>query len=459
MREAPLPIGIVVKAYLLSYCFLRDQQDALEALRKAARRLGPAVARQCKRMASQPKKRTITNLERNNLYLALVIDATDEIAARERRAGSSMILTPADYIRQFLLHAVHISREHSLPLAVAVTRIIHSYKGDVTKRLYEEILFGSGRGDYGYREIKQKQTASLDLSFKGLLRKKRCANNEDRFEAMVSAGLHVDLAHRTLEMLTVWGADYAVPAGFLASRMKLEAMRDSDNPDETYLADRRRMENLSHPAHFGNLVAGVDGLLSARKSYSIPLFYLPDGPHPDLTGDVRAEEKPPMPDESALLEIANVPAEQGTLRESWSGGEVTVYVDGLALQSIISGRRYALRNRHAGFVAAVEIWGECGGADVVLDAITFNLIEDGPAGLIAGMLLADGSEVKIQAIVRGTDDAPVLTLRIAYGVALDDADPNAADRDTRFALVIPFTPKGPVKDVKPKSRDPSAPRS
>jgi hypothetical protein len=124
-------------------------------------------------MASQAKKRTVTNLERDNLFLALVIDAADEIAARERRAGSAMVLTPADYIRQFLLHAVRISREHSLPLAVAVTRIIHSYKSDVTKCIYEQILFGSGREDYGYREIKQKQVRSLDLRFVGLLKKIR----------------------------------------------------------------------------------------------------------------------------------------------------------------------------------------------------------------------------------------------------------------------------------------------
>jgi hypothetical protein len=50
----------------------------------------------------------------------------------------------------------------------------------------------------------------------------------------------------------------------------------------------------------------------------IPVFNLPDGPQPD-TQATRDEDDPPTPDESALLEIANTPAEQSTLREKWSG--------------------------------------------------------------------------------------------------------------------------------------------
>jgi hypothetical protein len=166
MPEAPLTLEIVGKVYRVAHCFLRNEQDALEARRKAARGLDPALARQFKRMASLAKKRTVTNLERDNLFLALVIDAADEIAARENRAGSAMILTTRDYIRLFLLHAIRVSREHSLPLAVAVTRIIHSYKTDVTTRIYQEILFGTRREDYGDRELKQKQMASINLRFR-----------------------------------------------------------------------------------------------------------------------------------------------------------------------------------------------------------------------------------------------------------------------------------------------------
>jgi len=463
MKESPLTLELVITGYLLAYWFLKDEQDALEATRTAAYELDSELEGQCERMKLPAEKRTKTNLEPGNLFLSLVVKATDNIAGRNLRAAGAMILSASDCLCFFLLHAVTLGREHSLPLSVAVTRIIHNYTTEITRLLYEVMLLGNDeRKDSGYRGIKARQMASLKLHLKGLLREYliKHKNNEKRFKPMVNVPeSYRDLACRTLDLLTVWDDEH-LPPDFAALPMdSVERLLKAQNADEAHIFDRRRMHALTERLCFETVTEAAGPTVApARQSLDLPLLYLPDGSPTDI-GDVTQGRIPDaMPAERMLNEIVNIPRNQGALRARWTGGAVTIHVDGERMETIPRGFRIALRSRHAGFTSSVGIWGDYEGQAVLLACHTFSLI-DGDDDLTAAMRLADDSALNIQAIVRGTDEAPVLTLRIAYAVELDDTDPNAAGGVTRFVLVIPFTPKGAVKDIKPKSRDPSTPVS
>jgi len=460
MREAPLTLDIVVKGYRRAYFFLREEQASLKALRKAARGLGPELARQYKRMGSVAKKRTITNLERDDLFLALVIDAADEIAARDSRSGSGVILTSAAYLRLFLLHAISISREHSLPLAVAVTRVIHAYPTDVTRQLYEEVLFGSERADYGYREIKQRIMDSIDLRFKGLLKRVTGANGESRFLVMPPSDADREQATCALDLLTVWGPDHVIPGNFSAARTRLENMHGSNNPDEAHTFDRRRMHAFSDPLCFGRLVLGVPDLAPAHKTLSLPVFHLPDHPRPDA--DLQESDysgETPLPEEAALLEIANIPSEQAVLRERWHGGTIQFHIDGEAVSVLHPGSRRTLRSWHAGFVSVIEIWGTCDGEEVLLARDTVKLIADDAADLEMEFALAEGMDLTIRTLVRGKSDAPVLSFCVVYGAETDFNGHGKTDvvgfHGGRTVLVIPIDLQSSKKKIEePKTRGP-----
>jgi hypothetical protein len=204
MKESPLTFDLVIKGYLLAFWFLKDEQDALEATRTAAYELDSELEGQCERMKQPAGKRTKTNLEPENLFLSLVIRAVDRIVGRNLRAAGSMLLTVPDCLCFFLLHAISLGRGHSLPLTVAVTRIIHNYTTEITRLLYEVMLLGNdARNDSGYRGIKARQMASLKLHLKGLLQEHPIShhNNETRFKSMVKPPeSYRDLADRTLDL-------------------------------------------------------------------------------------------------------------------------------------------------------------------------------------------------------------------------------------------------------------------
>jgi hypothetical protein len=219
------------------------------------------------------------------------------------------------------------------------------------------------------------------------------------------------------------------------------------------------MHALTERRCFGLVVEAAGPTVKPpRESLDIPRFDLPTGSPTDMDDLTDGRIPDTLPQERVLHEIVNIPRNQSDLRARWTGGAITVHVDDQRMESIPHGFRIALRNRHASFTGNVALWGNCEGQAVLLANHSFSLIDSDPDELTQTIRLINGSEVRIQAVARGTDDAPVLTFRIAYDVEFDATNPNT-EGVARFVLVIPFTPKTSGKDVRPKSRDPSTTRT
>ena len=228
MGYSPLTPGLVQEAYVRAYWFLKDRENSLQAVRIASYQLDTELENQVKRMKLNANRRIVTGLEPRNLYLSLAIAATNNIAIRNFREGSAMLLSPSDCLCLFLLHAIALGRLHSLPLSVAVTRIVHDYPTDATRLIYEEMLLGSdARGDFGYRGLKSKQMHSLSLVFQGLVREitLKGHNGEKRFASMANPPeTYQDLALDTLDKLTVWNDEHVILEDFAGWPMdRLEA--------------------------------------------------------------------------------------------------------------------------------------------------------------------------------------------------------------------------------------------
>ncbi len=413
-RERPLALRLIYEGYKLVRFFFADSQDAFETLRKAAYRLNPALDKQCKRLTQGAKRPSITNLERDALFLALVIDATDDLAAEKVRA-KSMVFSRSDCLRLFFLHVIRASRNISHLLAVAVTRIIHVYDTNFTIRLYEGILSGSEREDSSYRKIKKNLMRSISLRFENRL-VEVTVDGEKRFEGRPPSEDEIDLTYRTLDKLTVWGAQYEVPAYFSELLRELNDLRKDASPDEVDVFDRRRMEALSRPINFTRLVAGMVGTEPAREKLWVPAICDHDGPEPRSRAESDHEELP-MPDKRLLREIANIPAEQAALRERWAGGPIEVHVDGKLLETIYPGKKCKVRGPHSSLISTLEIWGGRGNSRVLLGYGSINTIDDDAHDLKMEFALAKHGKVNISATVDESADGPVFVFQLDYCVA------------------------------------------
>jgi hypothetical protein len=448
MKKLPQPRPSILKGYRLAYFILMNQDDAIDAAEIAAHRLGDEIKKQERRLALLAEAPTVTYLEPEDLYLALVIDAADDIGQLNLKS-SEIRLCPEDYICLFLLHAIRVSRRHSFPLAVTTLRIIHSYKTSVARTIYEQILYGEPRENYSWREQKGKQIAALALPFKGIARLSTGPNREDRFVTTTASESQLELACSTLEALTIWGPGHVIPEHFRAFLQPLDELYPGDLPDpnRVHPCDQRRMHALSDPECLRRLVQGVSDLTSPRKSFCFPAFALPDDPPPARKG-VQERLEAPVPSERALQKIERILAVQDVLRERWSGGAVTLHVDGHRLASIRPGIRYSLRNLHASFLSTIEIWGTTDGESVMLGCGTINLIDGSADELAMEFPLTDGSTVKIQTVVRGHTESPVLSFIVVYGEITELNHIGTKDNpEMPLTVILPFVLKPPALEI------------
>jgi len=452
MKEPPLPLELVDRGYELAHFFLMNEQDGLEAARKAAVRLNNALERQDKRGVAQAGKPTVTNLERDNLYLALVIDAAAEIAPR--RDGESGHFSRADYLCLYLLQAIAESRHSSFPLAVTITRIVHSYTTDEAKQIYEEILFGGKRDRATYRDVKSDLVNALKLRFP-FLQPYRGPHGEERFRGSVPTDLDLALACFTLELLTVWGPNHLIPKNFSASLMTLESQLSG--PGDVHLLDQRRMHVVSDSICFRRLTDGVAGLPSSIRKLELPFSTFPDGTPPGLF-DIHKRLQAPRPPQAVLAEIANIPAEQGRLEESWTGGDLRLFIDGEPRESLHAGCRYALRSPRAAFTSTIELWGSADGQNVLLGCETIRWIGSAEDSVSLDFLLRNGAVVRIRAVRRGRADAPVTAIAVVYAIACDlNADEILQIVDPGGAIVSSFPldlQRSPKTIENPRTRGP-----
>src|SRR5690349_21266288 len=116
--------------------FLVHPAPTRRAVLLAARRLEPELENQYNRSVQPAEKRTVTNLEPEHLFLALVIDAIDEVARTQEHEEHPTLSTLVQQAR-FALHLIRLGRKHSYNLAIALLRILYNYPTIDARHLYE----------------------------------------------------------------------------------------------------------------------------------------------------------------------------------------------------------------------------------------------------------------------------------------------------------------------------------
>jgi hypothetical protein len=376
--------------------------------------------------------------------------------------------TPADLLCLFYLHAITLGRLHSLPLSIAVTRIVYEYPTEVTRLLCETVMLANGkRKDSGYRGIKSKQISALGMRFENLLKEitKKGHYNEKSFEGMrLVPPAYRKLAFETLDRLIIGGEKHVIPATFLdAPEGVCERQFKVQDEDHAHVVDSRRMHVLTDRECLGLLVDATAGVEPLEKSIFLPLFSLvPDGTPTDTDDLTRGRIPAQMPSERLLQEIADIPKNQSVLRAAWTGGAITFVVDGERLETVSPGARCALVSRHPSFMSMVEIWGKCEGQDVLLASDMFSLIDDNETDdLRMDVTLPEGTRLLIRLLVGGHIHRPMMAFQVIYGDAADtDGDGFTGVGETRIihtVLVIPITidRKRPKKKIElPPTRAP-----
>jgi hypothetical protein len=352
--------------------FLSNPEDALQAALTAALRLEPELENQYKRSVQPAQKRTITNLEPEHLFLALTIDAIDEVASEQEEQN----LLPSTLAAQsrYALHLIRMGRKHSFNLAVATLRILYDYPQEAVRCVYEEGLCGPVRDQY-HRTLKQEYMAAARRRFPDRLRTITMMDREQRFATAPLTEQEWESLRHTLRLCTVFGGHYPIPEDFSLAPTMVDPLIDKpDDPEGAHRNDRSRLDALVDPFFLARVTQAC-GRATPREAISVAIIHrpVPPSPAPSVI-EVSLEEVDPTERELVILETAL--AGHRRHRNEWTGGEITLIVNNdQALPLWFGESRTAVVPADRG-VHVIDAWGLLGGMPILLGSLSLNLIGD-----------------------------------------------------------------------------------
>ena len=338
MSKLPSIDDLLNRAFLLACFILGDRKTAINIVAEAMIKLEVAAASQGKRLYYKPRGRSWPQRSKsegfrnkvffNELHLLqrLIYIESEPYEIQKERGNNSIAPDEKDLVIHFIKHLVRITiKRNSFYVTLGLSRLLYHYSTAETMELYNTVIQDPDRvkDDYYYRSRKRVLMQEMKERFGDLLKIRRGAHGEERFQTLESPGRFFKTVEDCLIAFTPWWTPCLVagtdPVSDGIPQLSYQGHQKEDQ------IEVNRIHAVLHPLCLRRLIRALQ-FEAPDQSLEIPSFFLSNsGSNDGGSGDRHPAEL----DDDELLSLKRDLDEQSQRRKSASASLLRIVVDGV----------------------------------------------------------------------------------------------------------------------------------
>jgi hypothetical protein len=338
-NKLPSLDDLLNKAFLLA-CFIHgDRKTAISIVARAMIKIEVAAASQGKRLYYKPMGRQWPQRSKsegfrnkvsfNELHLLqrLIYIESEPYEIQKEQGNNSIGPEERDLVIHFIKHLVRITiKRNSFYVTLGLSRLLYHYTTSETMEIYNAVIQDPDRvkDDYYYRSRKGVLMQEMKERFGDLLKIRRGAHGEERFETHERPGQFLKTVEDSLSAFTPWWTPCLVPVTDpVTDGIPQLSYQGHQKEDQIEV---NRIHAVLHPHCLRRLVGALQ-FESPEQSLEIPSFFFSaNGSNDGGSGGLRhpAELEP-----HELLTLKRDLDEQRQRRKSASASLLRIVVDGV----------------------------------------------------------------------------------------------------------------------------------
>ena len=327
------------KAFLLA-CFIHgDRKTAISIVARAMIKIEVAAASQGKRLYYKPMGRSWPQRSKsegfrnkvsfNELHLLqrLIYIESEPYEIQKERGNNLVAPTEKDLVIHFIKHLVRITiKRNSFYVTLGLSRLLYHYSTPETMEIYNAVIQDPDRvkDDYYYRSRKGVLMQEIKKRFGDLLKIRRGAHGEERFETLERPSQFLETVEDCLTAFTPWWTPCLAPVSDPVTDGIPQLSYQGPHMEDQI--EVNRIHAVLHPRCLRRLIRILQ-FEAPDQSLEIPSFFFSTNDSKNGgSGDLR---HPAELDDDELLTLKRDLEEQRQRRKSASASLLRIVVDGV----------------------------------------------------------------------------------------------------------------------------------
>ena len=339
VNKLPSIDDLLNNAFLLA-CFIQgDRKTAISIVARAMIKIEVATASQGKRLYYKPMGRSWPERSKsegfrnkvsfNELHLLqrLIYIESEPYEIQKELGNSSIAPAEKDLVIHFIKHLVRITiKRNSFYVTLGLSRLLYHYSTSETMEIYNAVIQDPDRvkDDYYYRSRKGVLMQEMKRRFGDLLKTRRGAHGEERFETLDRPGQFLETVEDCLSAFTPWWTPCLVPVTDpVTDGIPQLSYQGHQKEDQIEV---NRIHAVIHPRCLRRLIRALQ-FEAPDQTLEIPSFFFSNnGSNDGGSGDLRHHTEL---DADELLALKRDLDEQRQRRKSASASLLRIVVDGV----------------------------------------------------------------------------------------------------------------------------------